>query len=259
MANNPIDESYNIATSSLNNDSPTSSSQPKNLIQAISEIQRFYIFEKEADKDIDKSFFTIEQVINYLRIGFFAGFLESLFFVLIMPLLLNVYPSFKQYFLHQEYTMLEHLTYTVISYISIVSITIWLSSLVRYYEGTVTKRAIMYLFSGRAIAFTLKGVLFYLLLQYLSNYFYQHPKDTYIFLRDLKSIVDWLIPLDHTYTMKDLFYYYMNYVVPSFEQISFDTLFSMLILGLVPFTVMVFKGAKSKVKEVKNETDFENY
>jgi hypothetical protein len=256
---NPIDDSFQQSTSSLNNDTPASSSQPKNLIQAISEIQKFYIFEKEADKDIDKSFFTIEQIFNYLKIGFFAGFWESLFFVFVMPLLLNIYPSFKQYFLYQEYTQLEHLIFIFISYASILFITIWLSSLAKYYEGSITKRAILFLISGRAMAFTLKGIVFYYILQYLGRFFIAHPEDTYLFLNEVKSILDWLLPVKYTYTTKDLFYYFMNYVVPSFNEIFFDTLFSMLILGIVPLLSIVFKGLIFRVKTIKNQTEYEKY
>ena len=111
-----------------------------------------------------------ENLFNYLKIGFFAGFWESLFFVFVMPLLLNIYPSFKQYFLYQEYTQLEHLIFIFISYASILFITIWLSSLAKYYEGSITKRAILFLISGRAMAFTLKGIVFYYILQYLGRF-----------------------------------------------------------------------------------------
>jgi len=262
MANTDDNGSFhNIdkATENLNNDTPNSPHNPKGLVSAISQIQRYYLFEKTSTKDIENSYFTLEQMFNYLKIGFFAGFWESLFFVVVMPFLLTIYPSFKEYFLHREYSPTEHYVTIFISYTSIVGITIWLSSLARFYEGTITKKAIFYLILGRAGAFVLKGLIVFFVLSFLYNYSYNYPNEIFLFIFEFKDFIDFFLPVDYTYTPDDLYHYYFNYIIPAYKKVSFDTLFSMLILGLVPFIAISLKGFYHIYQLNKGDLEYAKY
>ena len=96
------------ATQNLNtSDSSPTYKKPKHFIDAISEIQQFHVFEKEQEADINANFFTLRQVFDFITTGFKSGFVESLLFVMLLPFLQTIYPSFKEYFLGISYSPTE--------------------------------------------------------------------------------------------------------------------------------------------------------
>jgi len=122
------------AHQNLNSNGTASSyTPPKSILDAVSEIQQYNVFEKTQEKDIDKNFFTLRQVWDFFKAGFKSGFLESLIFVTLLPFFQTIYPSFKQYFLGAHYTSNERLFMFLLGYVPIVLITIWLTSLYRLY------------------------------------------------------------------------------------------------------------------------------
>ncbi len=259
----PVSESGAInldkATNNLNNDGVAAESSPNNIIDAVSDIQKYHVFEKEQDDDINKNFFTLRQVIEFIKIGFKSGFIESLVFVIILPFFQTIYPSYKHFFLHQQFTNLEKWVLYTISYSSLVIMTFWLTSLFRLYDGAITKKAILSLLSGRSIAFILKGVVVFYGFIYLYNVAIKSPESTYVFIDYTKFIFDFILPTDYTFTTDDLYQYYYLYIIPALVKTAKETILTMLIFAVIPFISIVGKGVYVTFKRKQSEVQYEEY
>ena len=259
LESNSLDN-FNSAIDGLNNDTPEKDrGHPKNIIQAVSDIQRYYMYEKEQEKDIPSEFFTIEQILEFFKIGFKSGFWESLVFILLLPILTKIYPTFSQYFFDIQYADTTLLILNLISYLSIVGFTIWLSMLARFFEGKITQKAILSLISGRMFAFIVKGIILYFLFKFLYEYSVINPDDMYIYMQDIKDFIDFFTTNDYTYTTDSLHRYYYAFIVPSYNDLSKEMITSMLTLGLVPFLSIVLRGILTHSQRVKNQIEFEKY
>jgi hypothetical protein len=132
--------------------------QPKGIIDAVEDIQRLYVLESRADQDLPYDFFSFKQVLDFAWIGFRGAIVESLLFFLIFPVALTVYPAAKLYFTGAVPTLGDYILPFVLSYSTIIIMTIYVMSAARYYKGgTVTRKAIHSLFTGRSIAFAIKA------------------------------------------------------------------------------------------------------
>jgi thiol-disulfide isomerase/thioredoxin len=58
--------------------------RPKNIVNAISDIQQFYVIEQQG-QDIPAEFLTLEGSLDFFRIGIKSGLNEGLFLVLLFP------------------------------------------------------------------------------------------------------------------------------------------------------------------------------
>ena len=140
MASNNIEQTafdLDKATQSLNNDDNSKNHNDKEattLIGAISEIQQYSVFEKEQQKDINSDFFTLGKVVEFFKIGFTNGFIEGILLINLIIFLQVVHPTFKEYFLGEPLTFQEKLIWFMISYFPVIFVTIWLSTLARFYH-----------------------------------------------------------------------------------------------------------------------------
>lgn len=259
----PVSESGAInldkATGNLNNDSLGSYSKPKSIVDAVSEIQQYHVFEKQQESDIDSNFFTLRQVFDFFSIGFKSGFIESLLFVLLLPFFQTIYPSFKYYFLNEPFTDIEKYILLTISYAVVVLVTIWLTLLYRLYDGAITKKAIFSLLSGRSFAFLVKAVLVYFLFNYLYMMAIYDKEATYLFIDYIKFIFDWTLPTDYTYSTTDLYIYFYNFIVPAIKTTAEEAIKSMVIFASIPFLTVVMKGIWNIYQSEKSKFEYENY
>jgi len=122
--------------------------KPKNILNVLSEIQRYYVIESRSD-DLPKEYFTLEQIWDFFKVGFKSGILEGLLFISLLPFLQTIYPSFKFFFLSEVVNVKEQMFFTISSYTPIVISTLFMVYLSKYYEGGLTRRAIFALY-GRS-------------------------------------------------------------------------------------------------------------
>jgi len=141
------------------------------LLDAISQIQQFYIIESKG-KEIPDDFLTIRGKLNFFNVGFGAGFFEALIFAFLMCLTLpmisdqNIRAWIAGYFPPLEYDVF-----------------IWLINLIpvlisgglccymgRYHIGKITKRAVDMLLFGRFCSLCVKGLLLFFVLMFISNH-----------------------------------------------------------------------------------------
>jgi len=255
-----MDETKNINENNLNSATPIdgeSYKKPTSLFSALSVIQRYYVIEKNSPEDLPKEYFTYEQVIDFVKVGFKSGFIESLLLVTLFPFLQTIYPSFKMYFFGEQLTQYEKILFEITSLLPIVVSTIFLMYLSKYYKGNVTKKAIFSLFSGRSVAFIIKGIITYYLLKYLYHISYIEPNSVYGLLDFLGFIINLVLPYQvNTEVIYD--YYYLS-IAPAIKQTSKEILLTMLFFALLPYITIFLKGLMLKKKKLEALEEYEKY
>jgi hypothetical protein len=233
---------------------------PRGIIDAVEEIQRLYVFESNADESIPYDFFTFKQVLDFAWVGFRGAIVESLLFFLIFPLALTVYPAAKVYFMGTPPTIGDYILPFVLSYSTIIIMTIYVMSAARYYKaGTVTRKAIHSLFTGRSIAFIMKAFLGWWLLTLLYIYSY---KDPYVFWSLSEALARfWNIFLADEAAINGeiLYVFWFQAVAPALRNTANDIFATMLILAAIPFcTLFAYGGFRYKAIRT-NRKRFEKY
>jgi len=230
--------------------------KPKNILNALSEIQRYYVIENRSD-DLPKEYFTLEQIWDFFKVGFKGGILEGLFFVTLLPFLQTIYPSFKLFFLDETVTQQERTFFMIGSYIPVVIITIFMAYLSKYYEGGLTKRAIFALINGRSVTFLIKGIGIYFLLHYIQNISLKDPNVVYIWI----DFTQWIFNLfaKSEVTTEVVYYYYYKFVIPALGDTANEILFSMIIFAFFPYLTVFYKGYIQKSEKYKMQIEYDNY
>lgn len=139
------------------------------LIDAISDIQQYYIFESTG-QEIPHEFLTIKGSLSYFNIGFGSGFFEGLMFSVIlticMPFMID--------------TELMRIIVTIVPFLGSPTFVLFFSAipvifacvlccwLAKYYVGSITKRAVDNLLLGRATSLFLTGFLLFTILTTIS-------------------------------------------------------------------------------------------
>ena len=228
----------------------------QNIFNALSEIQRFYVIEERSD-ELPREYFTIEQILNYLKIGFKNGLYESLIFVTLVPILQIIYPSFKNYFFNDEITNFEKWVFIILSYTPMILSTLFMIYISKYYKGALTRRAIFSLMNGRSFAFVLKGIIFYYLMQFFVNYSLSHP----LFVYGLADWTAWIINFFSSMNIftQALYEFYYIYVIPALKKASLTIFWTMMGFALMPYLTIFYKGYRRRVKKQKIKEEFENY
>ncbi|WP_187648698.1 hypothetical protein [Nitrosophilus labii] len=231
--------------------------KPKNILNALSEIQRYYVLESRASEDLPKEYFTIEQIWDFFKVGFKSGIVEGLFFVTLLPFLQTVYPSFKVFFFGQNITYNEQLIFDIGSYLPILASTLFMIFLSKYYEGDLTKRAIFSFLNGRSATFILKGVGIYMLFNYLQKLSYQDPDFIYTMIDYTKWFVD--IFVENGVTPEALYQYYYRFIIPALDDAGKEILFSMLLFAFFPYLTIFYKGYLRNKSKYTAKQEYENY
>ncbi|MGB3222887.1 MAG: hypothetical protein WBB23_08810 [Desulforhopalus sp.] len=143
--------------------------RPRNLISAISEIQQFYVIEKQG-QNIPAEFLTLEGSLDFFRIGFKSGFNEGVFLVLLFP----VFSFYLLPYVLPPPDSGTKVLFGSVPYLPVMINTLLCSYISRYYIGNITRKAVNSLFAGRAIILVTKGFLVYVF--YLVLYEMSTPK-----------------------------------------------------------------------------------
>ena len=132
--------------------------RPKNIINAISEIQQFYVIESKG-QNIPVEFLTLEGTISFFKIGMGSGFNEGFLIFLLFP----VFEFYMVPFVFHSPDMTTTLLFDSIPFSLLIGNTILCFYVSRYYVGTLTRKAINSLFVGRSSILAVKSFLMYVL------------------------------------------------------------------------------------------------
>ena len=130
--------------------------KPRNLLNAISEVQQFYVIESKG-QNIPSEFLTLERTIDFFRIGITSGFHEGFAFVFMFPLFhFYLFP-----FVFPKNDLVSQVLFGSIPYLVLIVNTAMCSYISRYYVGNITRKAINSLLLGRAMSLLVKAFLLY--------------------------------------------------------------------------------------------------
>ncbi len=168
---------------------PISSSphaSPRNLIDAISEIQQYHIIERTG-QDIPSDFLTMRGVLTFFMVGFRSGFWEGAFLGLLLPLAWGVWEEVIPAFGGTADLFSKCLVFLFGFGISIMMTVILGGMLARYYGGNLTRKAVNSLVWGRTLSLIAKGVLIFLVFNLLV--FLLSPRNVFFFCETVKGLV----------------------------------------------------------------------
>lgn len=226
----------------------------RNIIQAISEIQRFHVIESKTD--LPKDFFALEQVLDFFKIGFFSGLIEGTIFAIIVAALQAFYPTSKEFFYNEQITHTEILILNCLSYSTIAVTTFFMLFLSKYYQGVFTKRAIFSLLNGRSFSFFLKAALFFYGFLFLYNYSLKNIEST---CSTLSFINRFFISPFVKISDEMFFEYYYRYIVDKILIMSSELAMIMLITALIPYITIFYKGFKERLRKYQIEEEYNKY
>ena len=144
--------------------------RPRNLLNAISEVQQFYVIESKG-QDIPGEFLTLEHTLDFFKIGVKSGFHEGFALILLFP----VFHFYLFPFVFRQLDILGHILFGSIPYLVLIVNTGMCCYISRYYVGNITRKAINSLLMGRAMSLLLKAFFIYVL--YLVLYRLSTPEN----------------------------------------------------------------------------------
>jgi len=144
--------------------------RPRNLLNAISEVQQFYVIESKG-QDIPGEFLTLEHTLDFFKIGVKSGFHEGFALIILFP----VFHFYFFPFVFHKLDFLGHLLFGSIPYLVLIVNAGMCCYISRYYVGNITRKAINSLLMGRAMSLLLKAFLLYVL--YLVLYRLSTPEN----------------------------------------------------------------------------------
>lgn len=130
--------------------------RPRNLLNAISEVQQFYVIESKG-QNIPSEFLTLERTIDFFRIGITSGFHEGFAFVFMFP----IFHFYLFPFVFPKNDFISQVLFGSIPYLVLIVNTAMCSYISRYYVGNITRKAINSLLLGRAMSLLVKAFLLY--------------------------------------------------------------------------------------------------
>ena len=148
---------------------PISSSphaSPRNMIDAISEIQQYHIIERTG-QDIPSDFLTMRGMLTFFLVGFRSGFWEGVFLALLLPLAWGVWEEVIPAFGGTADLFGKCLVFLFGFGISLMMTVVLGGILAKYYGGNLTRKAVNSLVWGRTLSLVAKGFLIFLVFNLL--------------------------------------------------------------------------------------------
>lgn len=168
---------------------PISSSphaSPRNLIDAISEIQQYHIIERTG-QDIPSDFLTVRGMLAFFMVGARSGFWEGAFLGLLLPLAWGVWEDVIPAFGATADLFGKCLVFLFGFGISFMMTAILGGMLAGYYGGNLTRKAVNSLVWGRALSLVAKGVVVFLVFNLLV--FLLSPRNVFLFCEAARGFI----------------------------------------------------------------------
>lgn len=219
--------------------------KPKDIIDAISQIQQYYTLEK-GGTPISSDFLTLEGSLDLFSVGLRAAIKNGLFSAITSPFMIG---AFRKYFpvFGGEAGLYDKIWTIIVNYSLTICYAIMLSHVTRYYIGDITRSAIRSLFSG-IIAGAIITTMFVFILYHTLYYFVLTPQNVTSFLLKFKGWISYEA-LEGIYTF--IFYFSKTLILSSWALVI-----NMIIMLSVPVIFLVFKAKKAN-KELINRNKWQ--
>jgi hypothetical protein len=144
-------------------------SKPKGLIDALSEIQQYFVVERSGSV-ISEDFLTIGGKLAFFEVGFKGAFLSGLVTAFLTPFAIGVFERYIPIFGSYDPSLFDRVFAIVLATSFSIGYAIFIASVGRYYIGEITRSAIKNLFFGFATGTLLKLIIAFILFH--SIYFF---------------------------------------------------------------------------------------
>jgi hypothetical protein len=232
--------------------------KPRGVIDAVSEIQQYYALEKQVEDELPAEYFTIKQSLDFFNIGLKSAFTEGIIFIVLIPFVMALYPSYKLYFYGLSLSTNEQISMYALTYGHIGAMTMFLAAMSRYYSGNLTKNAIVSLLSGRSSALILKAFLAFGLFKFMYVFSMTNPQQLYKIAESSVFVFKTLLNGYNITPMQIYSYYYLS-AAPALNKVAYSVMYSMLFMAILPFITLVYRGYSRELDAKNAKTVYENY
>lgn len=142
--------------------STPSPGKPKGLVDALSEIQQFYVVERSGSP-IPPDFFTIGGKLAFFEVGFKAAFLSGLVSALLTPFAFGVFERYLPIFGSYNPSFFDRIFALVLAVSFSVGYAIFIAFVGGYYIGNLPRLAIRNLLGGFITGAVVKMIIVFLI------------------------------------------------------------------------------------------------
>jgi len=211
-------------------------SKPKGLLDAISEIQQYYVVEKTGS-EIPAEFFTITGQLAFFGVGFKDGLISGLVSTLLSPFTIGVLDRYVPIFGSTNPSWFDTSFAFFLSISFTLGYAMFYGGLGKYYIGGVSKSAIKNLLSGLAAGAVVKTVFAVILFHYIYLYAFE-PTNLQKFL--------WMFSTLVSYDILNAIYIWIGNFRPVLLTASYLVIFTMILMIGIPLISIILGNYKTR-------------
>jgi hypothetical protein len=216
--------------------------KPKGLVDALSEIQQYYVVERSGSP-IPEDFFTLGGKLAFFEVGFRAAFLSGIVSALLMPFAFGVIERYIPIFGSYNPSLFDRIFAIVLSISFSIAHSVFISLTGKYYIGSISKSAIKNLLGGFISGALLKLVIAFILFHTIYFYFLSQKFLTRNLLK--------LSPFIKYETLKKVYLFLMEFR-PVFLISSYFLIFSTFLMIIIPILSILISSRRTR-KEIERE------
>jgi hypothetical protein len=217
--------------------------KPKGLIDALSEIQQYYVVERSGSL-IPEDFFTIGGKLAFFEVGFKGAFLSGLVSALLIPFAIGVFERYIPIFGSYEPSLFDQFFALILSISFSIGYAIFIASVGKYYIGVITKSAIKNLFVGFTTGIFLKLVIVFILFHSI-----------YFFVLEPYSLAKTLMKLRFflKYETLNRVYVFLREFRPVFLISAYFVILTSLLMVSIPLGSIIINSKRTKAMMEQEE------
>ncbi len=225
------------------NEQSTTTKKFPNLLTAVSQIQRYAMFERKGG-EIPVDFLTLDGQFSFFNVGMASGLVHGLFFLLLSILILPVFSDdILRTWVSQYVSLAEYKPFLFfIGLLPIIYSIIVCVYLTKYHLGKLARRAIDQLLAGRLVSKIGQGLLYFVFFTVLANLL--TPENSWKFA--------YTVTLRHYDIAQEIYRILMN-TRPNLRNAAFEILGVFMIAIVVPFTTIWLFSIYRKIKSIRQK------
>lgn len=216
--------------------------KPKGLVDALSEIQQYYVVERSGSS-IPEDFFTIGGRLSFFEVGFRGAFLCGIISALLTPFAFGVIEKHIPIFGSYSPSTFDRFFALVLSISFAIAHAVFISFSGKYYIGSISKSAISSLLWGFILGALLKMVIAFILFHTI--YFYLLSPD--FLSKNLLKFSHFI-----KYETLNKIYKFLIEFRPVFLTSSYFIVFTTILMIAIPI-VSIIIGSRKTRKEIEKE------
>lgn len=217
--------------------------KPKGLVDALSEIQQYYVVERSGSP-IPDDFFTLGGKLGFFEVGFRAAFLSGIVSALLMPFAFGVIEKYIPIFGSYDPSLFDRIFALVLSVSFSIAHAVFIAFAGKYYIGSISKSAIKNLLAGFISGALLKMIIIFILFHTIYFYFLSHD----FLVRNLLKFRRFI-----KYETLEKVYRFLTEFKPVFLTSSYFIIFTTFLMVAIPVLSILISSRKTRAEIEKEE------